>query len=194
MLDNLKVGYGGTQTEMLKLAKDMGVINKNVKSFNDVSFDEAILAIHKVQEQLGMTDTAMKEAETTMTGSIQTMKAAWQNFLSGQGNMGDVVESARTAFRNIKAILDEALPYITDNLRDWMPEILQLVGEVLGTIGQAIIDNLPLILDTLGLIMDDILTAIDNNKEAIGQVMIKLMQVARKSSRQCWFLSFKCNK
>lgn len=52
MLDNLKVGYGGTQTEMLKLAKDMGVINKNVKSFSEMSFDESILAIHKLQEQL----------------------------------------------------------------------------------------------------------------------------------------------
>lgn len=52
MLDNLKIGYGGTQTEMLKLAQDMGVVNKNVKSFSDMSFDQAILSIHKLQEQL----------------------------------------------------------------------------------------------------------------------------------------------
>lgn len=175
MLDNLKVGYGGTQTEMLKLAKDMGVINKNVKSFNDVSFDEAILAIHKVQEQLGMTNTAAEEAKTTMAGSVQAMKAAWQNFLSGTGNMGGVVETAKTAFENIKRIIDEALPYITENLREWMPEILQLVGEVMGTIGNAILENLPVILELLGNMLDSIGQAVYEHREEIAQVVAKLM-------------------
>lgn len=52
MLDNLKIGYGGTQTEMLQLAKDMGVVDEKIKSFGDMSFDQSILAIHKLQEKL----------------------------------------------------------------------------------------------------------------------------------------------
>ena len=98
MLDNLKIGYGGTQKAMLQLAKDMGVVNKNVKSFNDMSFDEAIESIHRMQEQLEITGTAGNEALTTMTGSIAMFKASWQNFLSGQGDLGQVVESARYCF------------------------------------------------------------------------------------------------
>lgn len=98
MLDNLKIGYGGTQTEMLKLAQDMGVVSKKVKSFGEMSFDQSILAIHKVQEQLGMTGTAGKEATETLTGSMSMLKASWDNFLAGQGDIGKVVESARSSF------------------------------------------------------------------------------------------------
>lgn len=84
---------------MLKLAKDMGVINKRVKSFNDMSFDQAIEAIHRLQEKLEITGTAGKEAMTTMTGSIEMFKASWQNFLSGQGDLSQVLDSARCSFR-----------------------------------------------------------------------------------------------
>ena len=61
MLDNLKIGYGGTQTEMLKLAKDMGVIDKRVKSFSDMSFDQAVEAIHRLQVQLGISGYSVDE-------------------------------------------------------------------------------------------------------------------------------------
>lgn len=179
MLDNLKLGYGGTKSEMERLLKDAKKLTGVKYDINNLS--DVYNAIHAIQEQLGVTGTTAKEASETLSGSIASAKAAWENFLSGQGNMGDVVETARTAFDNIKRIVEEALPDIMDNIRDWLPEILQLVGDILSMVGQALIDNLPMILDTLGYILDSLITAIDNNKEAIGQVMIKLMQVARKS-------------
>lgn len=131
LLDNLQVGYGGTKKEMLQLAKDMGVVNKSIKSFDDMSFDQAILAIHKLQEQLNIAGTAGEEAKTTMTGSIAAVKAAWENFLSGVDGLGPVLETADIAFQNIKRIVDEALPDIMENIREWLPEILELGGKIL---------------------------------------------------------------
>lgn len=167
MIDNLKIGYGGTQTEMLKLAKDMGVINKSVKSFADMSFDESILAIHKLQEQLEITGVAGDEALTTMTGSIQMFKASWQNFLSGQGNLGQVVESARIAFQNILNIVNEALPDIVENIVDWMPELVNTGTEMIGAIAQGIFDNLPVILNVAGEIISNIANGINQNISGI---------------------------
>lgn len=89
MLDNLKVGYGGTKTELLQLAKDMGVVDESIKSFDDMSFPDAIDAIHKVQEELNITGTTAKEAAHTIEGSINSMKASWTNFLTALGTGDD---------------------------------------------------------------------------------------------------------
>ena len=66
MLDNLKLGYGGTKEEMLRLVKDAGVVDKSVKSINDVSFDQIILAINKTQESMGIAGTTAREASKTI--------------------------------------------------------------------------------------------------------------------------------
>ena len=126
----------GTQTEMLKLAKDMGVIDKKVKSFGDMSFDQSILAIHKLQEQLEIAGVAGDEALTTMTGSIGMLKASWDNFMSGQGDLGKVVDSATIAFKNILRIVDDAMPAIVENIIDWMPQLFEVGTDMLGQIAQ----------------------------------------------------------
>jgi phage-related protein len=116
MLDNLKVGYGGTKTELLKLAQDMGVVDKSVKSFNDISFEDSIQAIHKVQEQLGITGTTAKEATETISGSVNTAKAAWQNFLSGTIDTKDLIKTIITAAKNIGKELLKIIPDIAQGL------------------------------------------------------------------------------
>lgn len=87
MLDNLKLGYGGTQEEMARLINDTGVLGDTFVTtgqkgnFNDVvTFDKVIEAIGIVQDRLGITGTTAKEAESTISGSFNAMKAAAQNF------------------------------------------------------------------------------------------------------------------
>lgn len=88
MLDNLKLGYGGTKAEMARLVKESGILGKagedlTAKNLDQkVSFDQMIIAIHKVQEQMGITGTTSKEAASTIEGSSKSMKAAWSNLLT----------------------------------------------------------------------------------------------------------------
>lgn len=88
MLDNLKLGYGGTKAEMARLVKESGILGKagedlTAKNLDQkVSFDQMIEAIHKVQEQMGITGTTSAEAANTIEGSSKSMQAAWSNLLT----------------------------------------------------------------------------------------------------------------
>ena len=87
MLDNLKLGYGGTQSEMARLINDSGVLGDSVKvtaeTVKDVPFSSIIDAIQVIQDNLGITGTTAKEAATTLTGSFASVKAALSNVLAG---------------------------------------------------------------------------------------------------------------
>lgn len=87
MLDNLKLGYGGTASEMARLINDSGVLGDTMKvtasTVNSVSFDKMVQAIHVVQDNLGITGTTALEASETISGSLNSMKASWQNLLTG---------------------------------------------------------------------------------------------------------------
>lgn len=87
MLDNLKLGYGGTQEEMARLINDSGVLGDSIKvtakTVKDVPFSSIIDAIQVIQDNLGITGTTAKEAATTLTGSLASVKAALSNVLAG---------------------------------------------------------------------------------------------------------------
>lgn len=82
MLDNLKLGYGGTKEEMQRLIKDAAAVSDSVDA-ESLSFDNIVQAIHVTQEQMGIMGTTNKEASTTFSGSLGAMKASWDNFLAG---------------------------------------------------------------------------------------------------------------
>ena len=86
MLDNLKLGYGGTQAEMARLINDSGVLGDSIEvtaeTVNDVPFDKIIDAIGVIQDDLGITGTTAQEAATTLSGSFASMQAAAQNVLA----------------------------------------------------------------------------------------------------------------
>lgn len=168
MLDNLKVGYSGTQKEMLQLAKDMGVVDESVKSFADMSFEESILAIHKVQEELDITGTTAEEASNTISGSMGSMKSAWENLLVGladdDADMGKLVDNfidtAETALKNllpvilnslegIGELINELAPIIIEKLPGLIQTLLPQFINVVVQLANAIIKNLPMILTTL---------------------------------------------
>lgn len=137
MLDNLKLGYAGTKEGVAQLINDTGVLGDTFVTtgkkgnFNEVvTFDKVIEAIHKVQEELNITGTTMKEAEGTIEGSINMTKAAWENFVTGLARsdadigalVSDVVYSASLVVKNIVPVAKEVLKNIPDAIRAISPE------------------------------------------------------------------------
>lgn len=139
MLDNLKVGYGGTQTEMLKLAKDMGVVDQSVKSFNDISFEDSIMAIHKVQEQLGITGTTAKEATATISGSMNMAKKAAQDLITGLANptanmdslIDNLLGSVDSMLNNLGPAITNAMNGIQKLIEKGLPKLLKVIPKIL---------------------------------------------------------------
>lgn len=86
MLDNLKLGYGGTQSEMIRLINDSGVLGEKIESLDNVTFDQMIEAIHKIQDNLGITGTTAAEAGTTISGSWSSVQALFGNILTKVGS------------------------------------------------------------------------------------------------------------
>lgn len=112
MLDNLKLGYGGTKAEMERLLEDAAKIkaaNGEMVTYSIDSFADMVDAIHVVQMEMGITGTTAKEAESTIEGSIASMKSAWSNLATGMADetadmeqlTQDFVDSVGTAAKNI---------------------------------------------------------------------------------------------
>ena len=111
MLDNLKLGYGGTKTEMERLLKDASKIAG--VEFNIDNYSDVIQAIHVMQEEMGIAGTTAKEAEGTISGSIAMLSASWQNFLTGifdeNADMGALGENL---FSSLGAVIKNVAPRI----------------------------------------------------------------------------------
>ena len=114
MLDNLKLGYGGTKTEMERLLADaekLTGVKYDINNLNDV-----YQAIHAVQEEMGITGTTAKEAASTLEGSMASAKAAWDNFMNGSGDADQLADAFATAADNIVKNLAEILPRFAETL------------------------------------------------------------------------------
>ena len=116
MLDNLKLGYGGTASEMARLVNDSGVMGKNfkatAKNINDVSFDKIIEAIHVTQENMKIAGTSAEEAGGTVEGSFNQMKAAAGNFLTALGTGGDVDQSFQQLSQSVQNFMNNLIPVV----------------------------------------------------------------------------------
>lgn len=148
MLDNLKLGYGGTQAEMARLINDSGVLGGTMKvtaeTVNQVSFDKMIEAIHVVQTEMGITGTTAAEAASTIQGSVSAAKSAWANLVAGLGNenadldqlVSNLVTSVETAAGNI-------LPRVTQILSGMGTAIEQLAPVIAAEVPNLITSVLP---------------------------------------------------
>lgn len=144
MLDNLKLGYGGSQKEMVRLINDSGILEKQIENLDGIRFDQIVEAIHEVQTNMGITGTTAKEASSTIEGSTNAMKAAWSNLVSGMarddadlsGLMSDLVGSVETAGANL-------LPRITTILSSMGTLVAQLAPEIAGQVPQLVEQVVP---------------------------------------------------
>ena len=135
MLDNLKLGYGGTKTEMERLLKDASAIAG--VEFKIDSYSDVIQAIHVMQEQMGIAGTTAKEAEGTISGSIAMLQASWQNFLTGifdeNADMGALGENL---FSSIGAVIQNIVPRILLLIQRVIYELPNAIVTALQTIPQ----------------------------------------------------------
>lgn len=140
MLDNLKLGYGGTKEEMQRLLEDAQKIT-GVK-YDITNLNDVFQAIHVIQGELGITGTTAKEAEETISGSVASMKAAWDNFLNGSGSLDEFIETAKIAFNNIVEAAKKILPRIWNEVIDALPEelvtTLKILTPILISLGTAL--------------------------------------------------------
>ena len=177
MLDNLKLGYGGTQAEMARLINDSGVLGDTMtvtaETVNDVSFDKIIEAIHKIQDNMGITGTTSKEAASTITGSLNSAKSAFENFISGAGDIDTVVKTFTTAAGNILNAVVEMAPQvmtgIVELINGLIPQIPTFLNALLppliqGVVGlvQGLVTALPQILTVLSQMLPTIITSLIN--------------------------------
>lgn len=148
MLDNLKLGYGGTQEEMARLVNESGVMGDSfkatAKNVKDIPFDKLIQAIHVTQERMGITGTTAKEASETVAGSFESMKASAQNLVAGLGqknaDIKGLMQNLKDTIITFKNNIVRVLKTIWDNLplepwQKWIGAIVVSAGPVLTVVG-----------------------------------------------------------
>lgn len=132
MLDSLKLGYGGTKSELERLLSDaekFSAAQGKVRDFSVDSYSDIVEAIHIVQDEMGITGTTAEEAATTIEGSVNMAKAAWENWLAGLGN-----EDA-----DMEGLTDQLVGSVATAGKNIIPR----VGQIMTTLGQTIADYAP---------------------------------------------------
>ena len=177
MLDNLKLGYGGTKSEMERLLADaqkLTGVKYDISNLSDV-----YEAIHVIQGELGITGTTAAEASDTLQGSFSSMQAAWNNFLSGSGDLSQVVDTASDVVKNIVRIAGEAVPSIIENIGESLPELLDLGSQIINQLIEGIITYLPTLLESgsqiSSSIIQGILTALPQLIPVVLQIITQLV-------------------
>ncbi len=188
MLDNLKLGYGGTKEEMERLLADASAISGvdyDISNLNDV-----YQAIHTIQGEIGITGSTTAEATKTISGSISAMQSAWSNLISGLANgnadmktlVGNLVDSAITSLDNILPAIDgivngaiEALPLIITKITENLPRFMQLGVGILNSLITGIQSNLPLIISSVFEILTTLTTTLLENLPVILEMGIQII-------------------
>ena len=175
MLDNLKLGYGGTKEEMQRLIDDANALNAaqgNYTNYSIESYADIVDAIHTVQTEMGITGTTALEASTTIEGSVSAMKAAWGNFVTGLGNdnaniselsaqliesVGTVAENVlpvvETVRKNIAQAVQEDGPAMIEKFVSYaiekLPEVISLGLQMVVSLVKGIAQNIPQIVTSV---------------------------------------------
>ena len=199
MLDNLKLGYGGTKEEMARLIEDAAKLkglygadaalyaNKGVNGDLSIIID----AIHTVQTEMGITGTTALEASTTVEGSISSMKAAYQNFVTGLGDQNadigalteELIQTAGTVAKNVLPVIESVVKNIAETVREQgpdmitrfvayatekMPEVLKLGVQLIVSLVKGLAQNFPqLVTGVLDMVATIIKTLVDSIPDII---------------------------
>lgn len=186
MLDNLKLGYGGTKTEMERLlvdAQKITGIKYDINNLNDV-----YSAIHVIQGELGITGTTAKEASETLQGSISSFKSAWDNLVAGLGDDNTNLDLLVSNFlESITTVMDNAIPIIETiigSMIQALPQIFEIGGQLLTNLIQGISNNIPMLSSVVITILTGIVNTILTNLPLILQVGINLIVELAKGIAQ----------
>lgn len=192
MLDNLKLGYGGTKEEMKRLIADASQMTDVQEKLgltvdsSSLSFGNIVDAISVMQEHMGIAGTTAREAATTIEGSINMTKASWTNLVTGiaddnanfQELVDNFVESVATAGENLIPRIEIAINGVGTLINDLLPVIMQEVPKIindilpdlvnaglnmLNSIGQGINDSVPGLIDIIQQVLDKFLQTIADN-------------------------------
>lgn len=206
MLDNLKLGYGGTKTEMERLLADAQAISGI--EYNIDSYADVVEAIHVIQDSMGIAGATAAEAENTISGSINSLQAALQNMLVGFGDANadmnmlcqNMVDALKNVIKNVTPVIEnmvKVLPTVTDALltafADFLPSLLdtvtQLFTQILNTIltllpqlipaaVSAIMTIVQALIDNLPLLVDAAVQLVVSLVEGIGSALPQLIPAA----------------
>ena len=206
MLDNLKLGYGGTKTEMERLLADAQAISGI--EYNIDSYADVVEAIHVIQESMGIAGATAAEAEGTISGSINALQAALQNMLVGFGDADadmemlcqNMVDALQNFIKNITPVIEnmvKVLPTVTgallDAFADLLPTLLQTVTDLFAQLLNTILTLLPqlipavveavmtivqALIDNLPLLVDAAVQLVVALVEGIGMALPQLIPAA----------------
>ena len=152
MLDNLKLGYGGTKKEMERLIEDANAYAKANGQAADLSIDsfsDIVTAIDLIQQKQNIAKTTSREASETIAGSFQALKAAWSNLVTGfadpKADIGQLVEnvvkSAGTALKNVIPAFSQALKGISIAIGEILPQAMKKIPDLIKDFGQPLIET-----------------------------------------------------
>ena len=177
MLDNLKLGYGGTKTEMERLIADANEYAESIGKASDLtidSFADQIEAIQLIQEKQQIAGTTQREAATTIEGALNMTKAAWENLLTAMGNkeedlsgyINTLVDSVSTLGKNLMPVIEQALTGVAQLIEELAPVLVEripnLINEVLPQILEAGVNIVNSLIDGISKNIDKITTGLSN--------------------------------
>lgn len=202
MLDNLKLGYGGTKEEMERLLADAEKLSG--QKFDISSYSDIVDAIHVVQTEMGITGTTAAEAASTIEGSGGSAKAAWSNLITGIADenadfktltsnfVDSLVAAGKNIIPRISVILGgisqlvtsastTIIPMVITTITDNLPALLQAAVALVGALGQGIIDSLPAItqaaIDILFFLANGLIENLPTLIDGIVQVTLTIVQM-----------------
>lgn len=178
MLDNLKLGYGGTKTEMERLLADaskLSGVKYNIDNLNDV-----YEAIHVIQGEMGITGTTAKEATSTISGSINMIKAKLSDFKTTIGaSIAPVVQSFLTmAIDNLpvlEGLINQGVPVVSNLMQTLLPPTMQLAQTLLPLILSLITSLLPPVQQILSAVLPVIIQLLDTLLPPLIQIVDTLL-------------------
>lgn len=205
MLDNLKLGYGGTKEEMQRLIDDANALNAaqgNYTNYTIESYADIVDAIHTVQTEMGITGTTALEASTTIEGSVSAMKAAWGNFVTGLGNdnaniselSAQLIESVGTVAENVLPVVETVLKNIAQAVQEdgpamiekfvsyaieKLPEVISLGLQMVVSLVKGIAQNIPQIVTSVLNMMATIV-------KTIWEALPDIIEVGKNIVRGLW--------
>lgn len=183
MLDNLKLGYGGTKQEMERLVAEAAAMTKEQEKLNvavdagDLSFSNIVDAISVVQEHLDIAGTTADEAATTIEGSANAMKSAWSNLITGMSNENlDLDKLVQNVIDSVNIFADNLTTRLQVMLPRFAKGMTQLVNGLVPYVGPAMETLLPALVQGVGGLVSGIVQALPAAVEAISAVVPMLVE------------------